>query len=322
MHRTYHGLFDQIAQQEFIDSKDTFDRIMAPCPTMVGRYEYVIDEEHFARTLRYMFDTADKCLTDEGTITFSCLRDSEREWAAWLSNNPGKFEEIPDSRFLVWGGIVKDFANHDVFVGPNIEYMRFKSFRRVGSNATIKEHTIPDDVPMHEFNRVDKGNFVTPIDPNPEINEADQWLMRRGIKPVIHKGKYYDPFKYWLVEFDHDMGNYIQIPLWPTNDRNFRWGLSDSVINHLNRKNKGTFHAMAGTPDARHHHRAKGLWLCYWMYQKFCDAGDKVLVPFGGHGEMTLAGLLSGCEITVVEANSWRYAINEDIVIEWQRAYG
>lgn len=323
MHKSYHGLFDQIAHQELIDSKAKFDRIMAACPSMIGRYQYVQNEKLFARTLRTMFDTADKCLTDDGTITFSCLRDSEREWAIWLENNPGKFEEIPDSRFLCWAGMAKDLANHDVFVGPNIEYMRFKSFRRVGSSATIKEHTIPDDVVMQEYNRVEKGNFVTPIDPNPKINEMDKWLAGRGLTPEAHKGSHYNPFKYWLVEFDHDMSNYIQIPLFPTNDRNFRWGLSDSVVNnHLNKINKGTWHAMGGDRVSRHHHRTHGLWLCYWMYQKFCNAGDKVLVPFGGHGEMTLAGLLSGCDMTVIEANAERYFINEDIIIEWQRTYG
>ena len=58
------------------------------------------------------------------------------------------------------------------------------------------------------------------------------------------------------------------------------------------------------------------------MMKKFCNPGEKVLVPFGGEGEMTLAALLNGSEVTVVEASRNRAIINEDILIEWQRKFG
>ena len=320
MHKSYHQLFQKQAWS-FQRDKVPFDRIMAPCPSVIGRYSYVAGPSDFAQTLRTMFGTADRCLSEDGTITFSCLRDSEKEWAVWLQENPDKFEEVPNSRFLVWTGYVRDLNNNDVFVGNNIEYMRFKTFRRVGSDATLNDVTIPDDVVMDPFNRVEKGNFVTPIEPNPPVqDERDKWLAGRGMVPMVHKSVHYNPFKYFLVEFDHDMGNYIQIPShFPTNDPKFRFGLDISVINHvMDPNNKGSYHAMAGINK----YRVYGTWLCWWMMQKFCNPSERVLIPFAGDGEMTLAGLFRGCDITTVEANEDRAKINEDILIEWERKFG
>ena len=64
------------------------------------------------------------------------------------------------------------------------------------------------------------------------------------------------------------------------------------------------------------------MWLCYWMMQKFCNPGEKVLLPFAGDGEMTLAGLIHGVEITAVDASTPRAKLNEDIVVEWMRKFG
>ena len=318
MHRIVNQLFQD---QAVIYQKDKvpFDRIMAPCPSIVGRYPYVKTNHDFVRTLGGMFSVAQRCLSDDGTITFSCHRDSEQEWAAWLSNNPGVFEEVPNSRMLVWNGYRRDLMNNDVFVGTNIEYMRFKTFRRVGSNATMNDVTIPDDVVMDPYNRVDKGNFLAPIDRNKVLNEADEWCIKRGCDPVEHIGRFVDPFKYWMVEFDHDMGTYIQIPKHPTRDDNFRWGMTEHQHAHImDASLKGTNWVLAG----HNKHRVYGMWLCYWMMQKFCNPGEKVLLPFAGDGEMTLAGLIHGVEITAVDASTPRAKLNEDIVVEWMRKFG
>ena len=321
MHKSYYQLFQNVAA-DFQRDKVPFDRIMAPCPTMIGRWRYVAGQSDFAETLRSMFGVADRCLSENGTITFSHMRDASNEWAVWLKDNPGKFEEVPNSAFQVWTGYLKDLNNDDVFVGANIEYMRFKTFRRVGSTATVNDVVIPDDVVQKQFNRVEKGNFVAPVDENhPVQNEADRWLLGRGMKPMIHKSVHYAPFKYFLVEMDHDEGNYIQIPSHqPTNQDNFRWGMTDAQSSHiLDGTNKGTYSVIA-SPGVKH--RVYGLWLCHGMMKKFCNPGEKVLVPFGGEGEMTLAALLNGSEVTVVEASRNRAIINEDILIEWQRKFG
>jgi hypothetical protein len=141
------------------------------------------------------------------------------------------------------------------------------------------------------------------------------------MKPMTHKGIHYDPFKYFLVEMDHDEGNYVQVPSHhPTNDPDFRWGLSQHQMQHItNPENKGTYHVISSPNLGR---RMYGLWLCYWMMNKFCSPGEKVLVPFGGEGEMTLAALLYGSEVTVVEANANRAIVNEDIIIEYVRKFG
>ena len=319
MHKSIFQRFQDISQ-EFQRDRVPFDRIMAACPTVSGRWQYVAGRSEFAETLRGMFGVADRCLSENGTITFSHMRDASAEWGVWLADNPGKFEEVPDSAFQVWTGYARDLNNNDVFVGPNIEYMRFKTFRRVGSTATANDVTLPGDLRLDTFNRVDKGNFVSPIDSNTYQNEMDQWLLRRGIKPVSSKESLWTPFKYFLVEMDHDPGNYIQVPGGqPTNNDDFRFGMSASQHKHIsNLSNKGTRHVIA-SPQVRH--RVYGLWLCNWMMKKFCNPGEKVLVPFGGEGEMTLAALLNGCEVTVVEANTNRYIINEDILVEWQRTY-
>ena len=320
MHKSYFQTFQNISK-EFQRDKVPFDRIMAPCPTMSGRWQYIKGRSEFAQALRGMFGVADRCLSENGTITFSHMRDASAEWAVWLDQNPGKFEEVPNSAFQVWTGYARDMNNNDVFVGANIEYMRFKTFRRVGSSATVNDVTLPDDLTLAPYNRVAKGNFVAPVDKNTYQNEMDQWLLRRGIKPVGGKEFLWTPFKYFMVEMDHDEGNYIQIPGGqPTNNETFRFGMTDSQYNHItNPKNKGTYHVIASKNIK---HRVYGLWLCNWMMKKFCNPGEKVLVPFGGEGEMALAALLNQCEVTVVEANTQRYEINEDIIIEWQRRYG
>jgi hypothetical protein len=321
MHKSVNQLFQKVATQ-YMRDKVPFDRIMAPCPSVIGRTRYVAGPSDFAETLRGMFGVADRCLSENGTITFSHLRDASNEWGVWLQDNPGKFEEVPNSAFQVWTGYVKDLNNDDVFVGANIEYMRFKTFRRVGSTATVNDVVIPDDVVQKPFNRVEKGNFVAPIDTNhPVHNEADEWLLSRGMRPMVHKSVHYAPFKYFLVEMDHDEGNYIQIPSHhPTNQDNFRWGMTDEQYNHiLDESNKGTYSVITAPGDK---YRVYGLWLCHWMMKKFCNPGEKVLVPFGGDGEMTLAALLNGSIVTVVEASRARSFANEDILVEWQRKFG
>ena len=320
MHRSIHQLF-HVAGMELAEDGATYDRIMAPCPTMIGRWQYVKGPSDFAETLTAVFDVANRCLSPDGTITFSHMRDASAEWAVWLSDNPNVFEEVPDSAMQVWTGYARDLHNDNVFVGPNIEYMRFKTFRRVGSNATVNDVVIPDDVVMDPFTRVEKGNFVAPVDENhPVQDERDRWLAGRGMKPMTHKGIHYDPFKYFLVEMDHDEGNYVQVPSHhPTNDPDFRWGLTQHQMQHItNPENKGTYHVISSPNLGR---RMYGLWLCYWMMNKFCSPGEKVLVPFGGEGEMTLAALLYGSEVTVVEANANRAIVNEDIIIEYDRKF-
>jgi hypothetical protein len=300
-----------------------YHRVISNTPIIPGRWRGVANPEAFEKAIYSTMDMAQNVLTPNGTITTNVGRgpafygqNELKRWQALNVDRTNGLEEVPETAFRVWYGTWRDLNNNDVLVHGRPENHHFKTFRRVGSTDTINNYTLPDSVPQIPINNVTKSPGLYPVDAHPSPDEGEQWLLDKGYDYRLKANNpNFEKFKAMLVEFDHNPGVYIQIPLPQEVPLGF-WGLSTKIINHLH-EGRGTRHAMGRVEKYANH----DIWLYYWMMKVFSNPGEDIVIPFAADGELTLAALMNGSVPTTIELNTNRHEINRDIIQEWQRSF-
>ena len=307
------------------ESDTRYHRILSSTPIIPGRWPGVANEQALAEAIYATMDIGANCLTPNGTITTNVGRgpafNGQKELKAWQAlnqDNENGLEEVPNSAFRVWYGTWIDLNNNDVFVHGRPENHHYKTFRRLGSDAGINSYTLPESVPQIAINEVTKSPGLYPIDHNPTPDEGQMWLYNKGYDFKRERDNPdFKKFKALLIEFDHDKGNYIQIPL-PQSTPLGMFDIDDKVHTHIHSlANRGSRHAVNRIEKYANH----DIWLYYWMSKVFTNTNERVLIPFAGDGEMTLATLMNGSTPTTIELNELRHEINRDIIYEWERNF-
>ena len=300
-----------------------YHRIISDTPIIPGRWPGVPDQGALERSIYALMDLAQNSLTPNGTITTNVGRgpafNGQNELKRWQAVNEDRengLEEVPNSAFRVWYGSWIDLNTNDVFVHGRPENHHMKTFRRKGASDTFNNYILPDNVEQISLGTVTKSPGLYPVDHNPSPDEGQQWLLDKGYDFMQQAAsRDFKKYKAILVEFDHNPGSYIQLPLPQQVPYDF-WDISPRVIEHLH-DGRGTRHAMGRQEKYANH----DIWLYYWMMKVFSNPGEDIMVPFAGDGEITLAALINGSYPTTVEINRNRHEINRDIIFEWERRF-
>ena len=169
-----------------------YDRIISNTPIIPGRWPGVADESELTKAIYATMDMAQNVLHPNGTITTNVGRGpafhGQKQLKKWQELNDERInglEEIPNSAFRVWYGTWIDLHTNDVFVHGRPENHHFKTFRRKGSDATINEYELPDNIGRIDINNVTKCRGLYPIDHSPVPNEGEMWLFDRGYNPIV-----------------------------------------------------------------------------------------------------------------------------------------
>ena len=309
---------------EMLAQNVNFDHAIINIPYRSGDWPYILDDLEMREVVTALFTVCLKQMNVNGHITIGYSNAAKQAIDLWLENNPGRLQVI--DKFRCWTGLKQ--YEQKVSVVKRVENYRWITLARVGETPTRLNWKFGDVFPTeHRYNaeHVTKdGKKMWPVDGNNSdegLASPEEWWKNEIGIPV---DTYCPWFKYHLVEYGDDVGNYTTIPF------NMNWDGASSDGSDLTWQQreilKNAVDNAADLPAIRHvmsgtAHRTKLTWFYYWWLKRYTQPGQDVFIPFTGDGDAILASLLTGRGFYGVEAQVDRWKICKDLVLEYRNRF-